>query len=291
MVHSDSPGDTYKLKNYIVAQNSLKNAKASSVVVNQTVGATAYGDAYNASIVVAQNNIYQPARDGIAVIGAYVGTGTTYGSTAVVGNIITDGLTDNPAPEAFACIRLQGATNVVVDGNLCIAPRWAGVCAHYDGRNLAITNNVIPDHQGRTSNGFGTGNSQSGGPIFVGAGSATAFLGDILVSGNVIRNYGTAMSPAVFYSRTGGIVINEAKVQNVTVKGNLIDTGNAAAISILNSVNVHAEGNDVFGTTGSGTALCTANGVGAGCVLTYAINFLRIGTTANRPSLVTEQKG
>jgi hypothetical protein len=138
--------------------------------------------------------------------------------------------------------------------------------------------------QGRTTTA-----PEHGGPIFVGAGNATAYLGNINITGNTIRNYCTTVSPAATSVRTGGIVVNEANSTDISIRGNRIMTGNADGISLLSCVNVTAMDNEVsgFGTN----ALNTASGVGAGCQLAYAISGPTYATTANRPTLQSTQAG
>jgi hypothetical protein len=285
VVHDDT-GVTRQLHNYNVSNNFLWDQTASAIVVNQT--SATYGNNFNQGNVIANNTIYQPAADGIAILGKYEGTGATYGATTVTGNTIIDGRTENPTPEAYAGIRLLGATNVTVVGNVITAPRWAGILCHYDGRNIVISGNVITGHQGRTNTGAGTSTSQSGGAIFIGGGLATAYLGNISISDNVIENYATAVSPQILYQRTGAIVVNEAKAQDISIKNNRIKTGNTAGICLLSAVNVTVESNDVSGFYSNALYVVSP---GAGGLLTYAISGLRYGTTANRPVLIAEQKG
>jgi hypothetical protein len=175
-----------------------------------------------------------------------------------------------------------------VTGNTVKAPRWAGILCHYDGANIAITGNVITDHQGRTNTGAGGATPQAGAPIFISGGAGAAYLGNITVVGNVIENYGTQISPPVSYFRTGGIVVNEAKTQGVSIKNNRIQTGNANGICIADALNVTAESNEVSGAYGQALNSGTA---GSGRLLTYAISALRYGTTANRPTLQSTQQG
>lgn len=285
VVH-DQAATSLTLRNYLVSGNFLWNAKGDAIQVNQT--SATYGDNYNQSVVVTDNHIYQPAGSGISAIGAYVGSGSLLGSLVIGGNVITDGLTTSPAPEQYAGIRLQGVTNVSVDGNTIIAPRWAGVLAHYDGFNISITDNVIVEHQGRTTTGSGGATPQAGGAIFVGGGSATVALSNVNITGNAIQNYATAVSPQAAYVRTGGIVVNEAKVTDVSIKNNRIMTGNTVGIALLSSVNVVAESNTVSGAYSAPLLVTTP---GAGYQLTYAIDYPRIGTTGNRPVLTAEQGG
>lgn len=276
-------GTTDVLYNYLVSGNFLWNAKANAITVNQTSGTSAV----NRNIVISGNMIYQPAKDGIAVVGTYAGGSTVpQANVTISGNVIYDYLTDNPAPSAFACIRTLGTVNTTITGNSIAGPRWAGIYCEYDGRNIVISDNVIADHQGRTTTA-----PEHGGAIFIGAGNATAYLGNISITGNVIRNYCSTVSPAATSVRAGGIVVNEAKAQDISVRNNRIQKGEAAGISLLSCVNVTASGNEVAGF-GSGTsALNTASGVGSGCELAYAISGPTYASTANRPTLQSTQAG
>ena len=276
-------GTTDLLYNYLISGNFLWSAKANAITVNQTSGTSAS----NRNIVISGNMIYQPAKDGIAIIGTYAGGATTpQASVAITGNVIYDYLTNNPAPGAFACIRTLGTVNATITGNSIAGPRWAGIYCEYDGRSIVISNNVIADHQGRTTTA-----PQHGGAIFIGASNATAYLGNISIDGNLIRNYCSTVSPASTSIRTGGIVINEAKAQDISVRNNRIQKGEASGISLYNCVNVTASGNEVAGFGSGTTALNTASGVGSGCELAYAISGPTYATTANRPTLQSTQAG
>ena len=276
-------GTTDTLYNYLVSGNFLWQSKANGIIVNQSSGASAT----NRNVVVSGNMIYQPAKDGIAVVGNYAGGSTTpQASVAITGNVIYDYLTDNPSPGAFACIRTLGTVNCTISSNNIIGPRWAGIYCEYDGRNIVISDNVVSDHQGRTTTA-----PQHGAPIFIGAANATAYLGNINVTGNTIRNYCSTVSPASTSVRTGGIVVNEAKVSDITIRGNRVMTGNASGISLYNCVNVTAMHNEVSAFGAGTTALNTASGVGTGCQLAYAVSGPTYDTTANRPTLQTTQSG
>lgn len=91
--------------------------------------------------------------------------------------------------------------------------------------------------------------------------------------------------------RTGGIVINEANAQDITIRGNRIVDGNAAGISLYDCARVTAMDNEVRGVGAGATALNTISGVGAGCQLAYAISGPTYDTTANRPTLQSTQAG
>jgi parallel beta-helix repeat protein len=285
VVH-DGAATEHKLRGYTITGNFLWNAKGSAIVVNQS--AATYGDNYNKQCTVTGNHIYQPAADGIAVVGAYPGSGALHGSVVIAHNTIEDGRTENPAPEAYAGIRLLGAVNAIVRSNIVIEPRWAGILAHYDGRNITISGNTIEGHQGRTNTGAGGATPQAGGAIFIGGGSATAYLGNIMIAGNIIRDYATQVSPQAAYVRTGAIVVNENKVSDVTIRGNRIMTGNTAGISIFNALAVVAQDNEVTGAYSVPLLTLTP---GAGYQLTYAISYPRIGATGSRPTLTAEQGG
>lgn len=285
VVH-DAAATSLTLRNYLIAGNFLWSAKSDAVQVNQT--SATYGNNYNRSVVVANNHIYQPAGSGISAIGAYVGSGALLGSLVISGNIITDGLTADPAPKLYAGIRLQGISNATVTGNTVIGARWAGVLAHYDGFNIVINDNSIIDHQGRTTTGSGGATPEAGAAIFIDGGDATVAMSNVQISGNLIQNYATAVSPQAEYVRTGAIVVNEAKVDGVTIRGNRIKTGNTVGIAIYNSVGVIAQDNDVIGAYSKPLLTTTP---GTGYQLTYAINYQRYGTTGARPVLTAEQIG
>jgi hypothetical protein len=274
-------GTTELLYNYVVSGNTLWQSKGNGILVNQSSGASAR----NGNVAIVGNTIYQPIKDGIAIVGNYAGGPTTPQATvSIVGNVIYDYLTDDPSPGAFACIRTLGTVNCTISGNSIAGPRWAGIFCSYDGRNIDIIGNVIVDHQGRTN-----ATPQHGGPIFVGAGDATAYLGNINITGNTVRNYCTTVSPASTSIRTGGIVINESKASDISIRGNRVMTGNADGISLYNCVNVTAMDNEV---TGFGTsALNTASGVGAGCQLAYAVSGPTYAATGSRPTLQSTQAG
>jgi hypothetical protein len=280
-------GTTDTLYNYLVSGNFLWQSKVTGIVVNQGSGASAT----NRNVVVSGNMIYQPIFDGIVVVGSYAGGSTTpQASITISGNVIYDYLTNNPdAGSAVSSIRLLSTVNATVVGNSIIGPRWAGITLHYDGRNIVVADNVITDHQGRTSTGGGTGTPQAGGPIFVSGGNATAYLGNISITGNVIRNYGTQVSPQASYVRTGGIVVNESKAQDITIRGNRVMTGNMSGISLFNCVNVTAMDNEVTGFYSE--ALNTASGIGAGCQLAYAVSGPTYAATGSRPTLQSTQAG
>jgi hypothetical protein len=274
-------GTTELLYNYVVSGNTLWQSKANGILVNQSSGASAR----NGNVAVVGNTIYQPTTDGIAIVGNYAGGSTTPQATvSVVGNVVYDYLTNNPSPGAYACIRMLGTVNCTISGNSIAGPRWAGIYCEYDGRSIDIIGNVIADHQGRTDTA-----PQHGGPIFVTAANATAYLGNINITGNTVRNYCTTVSPASGSIRTGGIVVNESKASDISIRGNRVMTGNADGIVLYNCVNVTAMDNEV---TGFGTnALNTAAGVGAGCELAYAVSGPTYAATGSRPTLQSTQAG
>jgi hypothetical protein len=274
-------GTTDLLYNYVISGNTLWQSKANGILVNQSSGASSRAG----SVAVVGNTIYQATKDSIAVVGNYAGGSTTpQAAISIVGNVIYDYLTDNPAPGAFACIRTLGTVNCTISSNSIAGPRWAGIYCEYDGRSIDIVGNVIADHQGRT-----TIAPQHGGPIFVGAANATAYLGNINITGNTIRNYCTTVSPASTSVRTGGIVVNESKASDISIRGNRVMTGNADGIVLYNCVNATAMDNEVtgFGTT----ALNTSAGVGAGCQLAYAVSGPTYAATGSRPTLQSTQAG
>ena len=285
VVH-DMTGATLNLRNYVISGNMLWNSLGNGITINQN-NAT-YGNNSNAQIVVSNNNIYSPALSGISVVGAYVGSGATLGSTVISGNTIVDGLTNSLAPDAAAGIVLLGTVNTVVDSNVIISPRYAGILAYYDGSNISISNNIITDHQGRSSIGGGTSTPQAGAPIFINGGLATVAMENVNVTGNIIKNYATAVSPQASYIRTGGIVVTEAKAKDISIKNNRIMDGNTVGIAVLSAINVIVESNEVSGFYSK--ALLTQS-VGAGCQFTYAISGARYDTTANRPTLEAVQSG
>jgi hypothetical protein len=284
VVHSLT-GTTSTYFGYNVSGNFIWNTIGPGIVVNQT--SATFGNNYNQGNSVANNFIYEAGTDGIAIVGEYDGGSNDIGLTSITGNTIIDGRTESPSPEQYAGIRLQGVANVSVTGNVITEPRWCGIQCHYNGKNIAISNNVITGHQGRTNAGSGTATPQAGGAIFVGAGLAT-FLGNISITGNVIDDYTTQVSPQTNYVRTGGIVINEANAQHISIKNNIVRNGNTCGISILSSANIIAESNEV--TNFYDKALNTSS-LGSGCLLTYAISASRYDTTANRPTLQSTQAG
>ena len=285
VVH-DMTGITANLRNYVVSDNMLWNSLGNGITINQN--SATYGNNSNAQVVVSNNNIYSPALTGISVVGAYVGSGATLGSTVISGNTVVDGLTNSLAPEASAGISLLGTVNTVVDSNVIISPRFAGILAYYDGSNISISNNIITDHQGKTSSGGGTSTPQAGAPIFINGGAATVALENVNVTGNVINNYATAVSPQASYVRTGGIVVTEAKAKDISIKNNRIMDGNTVGIAVLSAINVVIESNEVSGFYSK--ALLTQT-VGAGCQFTYAISGARYDSTGNRPTLESVQGG
>lgn len=271
-------GTTEDLANYTVSGNLLVEALGNAITVNQTSGT----NANNYNVVISGNSIHKPAKDGIALVGTYAGSGATGGPITVVGNTIYDNLTSTPSPEAYACIRLLGTTNTTIANNSITGPRWAGILCHYDGKNINITGNTIVDHQGRTDTA-----PNSGGPIVLTSGNATAALSGVSITGNVISNFATTIA-GTSSIRVAGIVIAETKTTNVSVKDNQIITGNAVGISVYNADYVKVEDNDVRGAYSVPLLTLTP---GANCQLTYAINYPRYGTTAARPTLAAEQIG
>ena len=285
VVH-DMSGTTSELRNYVVSDNMLWNSLGNGITINQN--SATYGNNFNQQIVVSNNNIYSPALSGISVVRSYVGSGATLGSTVISGNTVVDGLTNNLVPEAGAGIALLGTVNTVVDSNVIISPRFAGILAYYDGSNISINNNIITDHQGRTTIGGGTSTPQAGAPIFINGGAATVAMENVNVTGNTIKNYATAVSPQASYIRTGGIVVTEAKSKDISIKNNRIMDGNTVGISVLSAINVIIESNEVTGFYSK--ALLTQT-VGAGCQFTYAVTGARYDSTANRPTLEAVQGG
>ena len=278
-------GTTSTYFGYNVSGNFIWNTIGPGIVVNQT--SATFGNNYNQGNSVANNFIYKAGTDGIAIVGEYDGGSNDIGLTSITGNTIIDGRTESPSPQQYAGIRLQGVANVSVTGNVITEPRWCGIQCHYNGKNIAISNNVITGHQGRTDTGSGTATPEAGGAIFVGAGLAT-FLGNISITGNVIDDYATQVSPQTNFVRTGGIVINEANAKHISIKNNIVRNGNTCGISILSSANITAESNEV--TDFYDKALNTSS-LGSGCLLTYAISASRYDTTANRPTLQSTQAG
>jgi|TARA_B110000285_G_scaffold113059_1_gene128327 hypothetical protein len=285
VVH-DMVGTTSELRNYVVSDNMLWNSLGNGITINQN--SATYGNNFNQQIVVSNNNIYSPGLTGISVVGSYVGSGATLGSTVISGNTVVDGLTNTLAAEASAGIALLGTVNAVVDSNVIISPRFAGIMAYYDGSNISISNNIITDHQGRTSSGGGTSTPQAGAPIFINGGAATVALENVNVTGNIIKNYATAVSPQASYVRTGGIVVTEAKAKDISIKNNRIMDGNTVGIAVLSAINVIIESNEVSGFYSK--ALLTQS-AGAGCQFTYAVTGARYDSTANRPTLEAVQGG
>jgi hypothetical protein len=285
VVH-DLSGNTLHLRNYVVSDNMLWNSLGNAISINQN--SATYGNNSNAQIVVSNNNIYSPALSGIGVTGAYVGSGATLGSTVISGNTVVDGLTNTLAPDASAGIVLLGTVNTVVDSNVIISPRYAGILAYYDGSNISINNNIITDHQGRSTVGGGTSLPQAGAPIFISGGGATVAMENVNVTGNIIKNYATAVSPQASYVRTGGIVVTEAKAKDISIKNNRIMDGNTVGIAVLSAINVIIESNEVSGFYSK--ALLTQS-AGAGCQFTYAVTGARYDSTANRPTLEAVQGG
>lgn len=285
VVH-DLSGNTLHLRNYVVSDNMLWNSLGNAISINQN--SATYGNNSNAQIVVSNNNIYSPALSGIGVTGAYVGSGATLGSTVISGNTVVDGLTNTLAPDASAGIVLLGTVNTVVDSNVIISPRYAGILAYYDGSNISINNNIITDHQGRSTVGGGTSLPQAGAPIFISGGGATVAMENVNVTGNIIKNYATAVSPQASYVRTGGIVVTEAKAKDISIKNNRIMDGNTVGIAVLSAINVIIESNEVSGFYSKALLTQTA---GAGCQFTYAVTGARYDSTANRPTLEAVQGG
>ena len=285
VVH-DLAGNTLHLRNYVVSDNMLWNSLGNGITINQN--SATYGNNSNAQVVVSNNNIYSPALTGISVVGAYVGSGATLGSTVISGNTVVDGLTNTLVPDAAAGISLLGTVNTVVDSNVIISPRYAGILAYYDGSNISINNNIITDHQGRSTVGGGTSTPQAGAPIFINGGGATVAMENVNVTGNIIKNYATAVSPQASYVRTGGIVVTEAKAKDISIKNNRIMDGNTVGIAVLSAINVIVESNEVTGFYSK--ALLTQT-VGAGCQFTYAVSGARYDSTANRPTLESVQGG
>lgn len=277
-------GTTDVLYNYLISGNYLWESKATGIVVNQTSGSSAS----NRNVIVTNNMIYQSVADGIVVVGTYDGGSTTPQTNVTIsGNTIYDYLTNNPSPgSTISCIRLLKTVNAVVSNNNIVGPRWAGISVIQDGRNIDIIGNVISDHQGRTTTA-----PQHGAPIFLSSSSATAYLGNVNISTNVIRNYCSTVSPASNSVRTGGIVVNEADSQDISIRGNRIMTGNAAGISLFACVNVVAMANEVTGFGVGTTALNTISGIGSGCELAYAVTGPTYAITANRPTLQSTQAG
>lgn len=283
VVH-DQATTSSNLHNYNVSGNHLRDSLGAAIVINQH--SATYPNNRNGNIVIANNNIYQPASDGIAVVGAYAGVGDPIGNLTIHDNAIVDNRTENPSPEAYACIRCIGATNVIIHDNPIVGPRWAGILLHGDGKNIKVHHNLIEGHQGRTNTGGGTSTPQAGGGIFVGGGTAAVGLIDIDIDNNTIENYGTQVSPVASYQRAGGIVVNEAKVVGVTINYNTIKNGNLDGICLLDSINVSGHNNNV---EGAGTLPLKITTLGTGFDIAYLIDYPKWGTS--RPTLLAEQKG
>jgi len=245
VVHSYA-GTGQTTRDYRIIGNSLLN-NDSGIIVNQ-------GE--NSDIVVADNVIKGFGNFGIQVL--LPGGGAVAVNPVVLSNnIIEDSSTDYTytAANQPVCILLFNANNVLVTGNQCIRPRFAGVWS-CGSSNVLISANSIVNQAGYAPSDLTT---FGGGGILVSAGGfgAPVSLTNVTVTGNFVQNSLTTWSGAPATSiRTGAITAfndtsGAATMNNITLTNNVVDQVYGVGVQTNELQSCFIDGNAVTNSSGA----------------------------------------
>jgi hypothetical protein len=260
VVHAGAFGRT-GIKDYRIIGNSIQNTVTAGIIVNTDV---------NTDIIVSNNYIRGAARSGIQVLSDTAPPYSTNTPVIVSNNIIEDTssatYTNTNQP---ACIMAAQTSNVLITGNQCITPRWAGIAMLSGANNCTVQGNTIIGQQGQAPTDLLT---NVGGGIVVSA-SGVSYAEDvynITINGNFVYNFLTTVSPATTNLRTGGITAyndtgGAKSVEYITITNNVVRDGNGIAIQTNSLENSTVDGNTVWNSNGdivdnsSTTLLANAN--------------------------------
>lgn len=243
VVHAGPFGRT--LRDYRIIGNSLRNT-VNGITVNQDA---------NANIVVADNHIRNMKSSGVKVINVntppYTGTNPVIVSNNLIEDTYVSTYTNTNQP---SCIAIAQAQNVIVTGNQCVTPKWAGVSVLSGCNNITVSNNSVVGQQGQAPTDLTTAR---GGGIVVAPGGSS-YNGDvtnIVINNNFIQNFLTTASTPTTNLRTGGIVVyndtsGAQKISNVVITNNVVRKGNGVGIRTYEVLNSRVDGNVVYDTFG-----------------------------------------
>jgi hypothetical protein len=233
-------------RDYRIIGNSMLNT-VSGIVVNQ-------GE--NSDIVVADNVIKGFSDFGIIVLLPTSGA-VAVNPVIVSNNIIVDSSTDYTytAANQPVCILLFNANNVLVTGNQCVRPRFAGIWS-CGSSNVLISANSIVNQAGYAPSDLTT---FGGGGILVSAGGfgPPVSMTDVTVTGNFVKNSLTTWSGAPATSiRTGGIsAFNDtsgaATMNNITLTNNIVDQVYGVGVQTNELQSCFIDGNAVRNSSGA----------------------------------------
>lgn len=260
VVHSGPYGRS-GIKDYRIVGNSIQSTVTAGIIVNTDV---------NTDILVSNNYIRGAAMSGIHVVSVNAPPYSTNTPVIISNNIIEDTSsatythTNQPA-----CIMAAQTSNVLITGNQCINPRWAGIAMLSGANNCTVQGNTIIGQQGQAPTDLLT---NVGGGIVVSAGgvSYTEDVYNITINGNFVYDFLTTVSPATTNFRTGGIAAyndtsGSKTVEYITITNNVMRNGNGIAIQTYYLENSTVDGNTVWNSngdivdTGSTTLLANAN--------------------------------
>ena len=243
VVHSGPYGRT-GIKSYRIIGNSIQNTVSPGIIVNTDV---------NTDIIVSNNYIQNPFSSGIYIVSVNAPPYTANTPVIVSNNIIQD-ISNDTYISTFqpACIKVGQTSNVIVTGNQCITPRWAGIAILSGANNCTVQGNTIIGQRGQAPTDFLT---NVGGGIVVST-SGISFNDDIFnitINGNFIYDFLTTVSPPSNNFRAGGIVAysDGGKIlEYITITNNVVRNGNGIAIQTYFLKNSTVDGNTIWNSNG-----------------------------------------
>ena len=205
--------------------------------------------------MVSNNYVRGATASGILIISRNVPPYSTNTPVIVSNNIIED--TSNATytnTNQPACILIAQTSNVLVTGNQCITPRWAGIAMLSGANNCTVQGNTIIGQRGQAPTNLLT---NAGGGIVVAPGGVSYVedVYNITINGNFVYDFLTTVSPATTNIRTGGIVAyNDSSgaktVEYITITNNVVRDGNGIAIQTYFLENSTVDGNTVWNSNG-----------------------------------------
>lgn len=277
VVH-DYAGSGQTTRDYRIIGNTILDTVSLGIAVNQ-------GE--NSDIVISGNNIKGCLSSGIQIVNPNAPPYTTTNPVIISNNIIEDTNTNTVYTNTNqpACILLQQANNVLITGNQCIAPRFAGIWVA-GSSDVVIEGNYIVDQKGYAASNFTTFN---GGGIVVspGGGSYTVSVNNVMINGNFVYNFLTTLSGSPSANvRVGGIsVFSDATptytVSNITITNNLVNQGYGIGIQTYTLESVYINGNYITNTVG--TLVDTSS--------VYRLSNGQIGAYSAAPTTGTWERG
>jgi hypothetical protein len=245
VVHA-GPFSRSGIKDYRIIGNSIQNTVTSAIIVNTDV---------NTDIIVSNNFIRGAVRSGIEVQSDAAPPYTTNTPVIIANNIIKDTSTATyTSTNESACIKVAQTSNVLVTGNQCITPRWAGIAILAGANNVTAQGNTIIGQKGQAPTDLLT---NVGGGIVVAPGgfSYVDDVYNITIDGNFVFDFLTTVSPATVSFRTGGIAVyNDSSgaksVEYVTITNNVVRNGNGIAIQTYFLENSTVDGNTIWNSNG-----------------------------------------